>query len=127
MLVKQLEITSLQFWGFVRFGVGVFICLLGWAFFFKLSYFFTRIRSSVFCWSLISFTLLKSCLLTYLYHREYPTHRAISPRLYTSYTDIFAPCKHHYYTQLCPMCLSSCISSTEFHPPAIVLIQFRSN
>lgn len=54
---------------FIVLGFGFWFVVV---FFKKLSYLFTRIRRLVFCWSFISFILLRSCLLTYLHHREYP-------------------------------------------------------
>lgn len=100
-----------------------FLIVLGFEFWlFLKTHLFSRIRRLVVCWSFISFTLLQSCLLKYLHHREYPFHQAVKPHLSTLHTDIFAPCKHHYYKQLCSMCLSDCIRNAEFHLPAIVLI-----
>lgn len=114
---------------FVVLGLGgvcgggfLFVCLVGQ--FWKLSYFFTRIRRLVFCCSSVSFTLPRSCLLMYLHCREYPFHQAVSSRLSALHTDIFAPCKHRYYEQLCSTYLSDCIRSAQFHFLAIGLILF---
>lgn len=105
-----------------------FFVVLGFGFWlFKKTHLFSRIKILVVCCSFISFTLLQSCLLKYLHHREYSFHRAVKPCLSTLHTDIFAPCKHHYYKQLCSMCLSDCIKNAEFHLPAVVLISFSKN